>query len=79
MPAEAGADVPEPEIVVAQGRTIEEAVDRLDWEDGEILLIGSSRLAQHRATFLGSTANRILRALPVPMIVVPRDYTRHSA
>ncbi len=73
------ADVPEPEIVVAQGRTIEEAVDRLDWEDGEILLIGSSRLAQHRATFLGSTANRILRALPVPMIVVPRDYTRQSA
>lgn len=73
------AEAPEPEIVVAQGRTIEEAVDRLDWEDGEILLIGSSRLAQHRATFLGSTANRILRALPVPMIVVPRDYTRQSS
>ncbi|WP_017199783.1 universal stress protein [Arthrobacter sp. M2012083] len=73
------AETPEPEIVVAQGRTIEEAVDRLDWEDGEILLIGSSRLAQHRATFLGSTANRILRALPVPMIVVPRDYTRQSS
>ncbi|NWL33900.1 universal stress protein [Paenarthrobacter nitroguajacolicus] len=72
-------ETPEPEIVVAQGRTIEEAVDRLDWEDGEILLIGSSRLAQHRATFLGSTANRILRALPVPMIVVPRDYTRQSS
>jgi len=75
----AEADAPEPEIVVAQGRTIEEAVERLDWEDGEILLIGSSRLAQHRATFLGSTANRILRALPVPMIVVPRDYTRQGA
>lgn len=75
----AAAEVPEPEIVVAQGRTIEEAVERLDWEDGEILLIGSSRLAQHRATFLGSTANRILRALPVPMIVVPRDYTRQSS
>ncbi|UKA50007.1 universal stress protein [Arthrobacter sp. FW305-123] len=74
-----GSQLPEPEIVVAQGRTIEEAVDRLDWEDGEILLIGSSRLAQHRATFLGSTANRILRALPVPMIVVPRDYTRQSS
>ena len=73
------AETPEPEIVVAQGRTIEEAVDRLDWEDGEILLIGSSRLAQHRVTFLGSTANRILRALPVPMIVVPRDYTRQSS
>ena len=62
------------EVVVAHGRSIEEAVDRLDWEDGEILLIGSSRLAKGRSIFLGSTANRILRALPVPMIVVPSDY-----
>ncbi len=62
------------EVVVAQGRSIEEAVDRLDWEEGEVLLIGSSRLATGRSIFLGSTANRILRALPVPMIVVPSDY-----
>ncbi|AXJ09355.1 universal stress protein [Arthrobacter sp. PM3] len=62
------------EVVVAHGRSIEEAVDRLDWEDGEVLLIGSSRLAKSRSIFLGSTANRILRALPVPMIVVPSDY-----
>jgi len=62
------------DVVVAQGSNIEEAVDRLDWEDGEVLLIGSSRLARNRSIFLGSTANRILRALPVPMIVVPSDY-----
>ena len=62
------------DVVVAQGRSVEEAVDRLDWEDGEVLLIGSSRLARSRSIFLGSTANRILRALPVPMIVVPSDY-----
>lgn len=62
------------DVVVAQGRDVEEAVDRLDWEDGEVLLIGSSRLARSRSIFLGSTANRILRALPVPMIVVPSDY-----
>ena len=62
------------EVVVAHGRSIEEAVDRLDWEDGEVLLIGSSRLAKGRSIFLGSTASRILRALPVPMIVVPSDY-----
>ena len=71
------------EVVVAQGRSIEEAVDRLGWEDGEVLLIGSSRLATSRSIFLGSTANRILRALPVPMIVVPSDYElkhlNHSA
>jgi nucleotide-binding universal stress UspA family protein len=62
------------EVVVAHGRSIEEAVDRLDWEDGEVLVIGSSRLATSRSIFLGSTAGRILRALPVPMIVVPSDY-----
>ncbi|MGO4805456.1 universal stress protein [Arthrobacter sp. 2MCAF15] len=71
------------EVVVAHGRSIEEAVDRLSWEDGEVLLIGSSRLAKGRSIFLGSTANRILRALPVPMIVVPSDYElkrlNHSA
>jgi len=64
------------EVVVGEGRSIEEAVDRLEWEDGEVLLIGSSRLARNRSIFLGSTANRILRALPVPMIVVPADYER---
>lgn len=62
------------EVVVAQGRSIEEAVDGLDWEDGEVMVIGSSRLAQARSIFLGSTANRILRALPVPMLVVPSGY-----
>lgn len=62
------------DVVVAQGRSIEEAVDGLDWEDGEVMVIGSSRLAQGRSIFLGSTANRILRALPVPMLVVPSGY-----
>ncbi len=66
------------DIVVGQGRSIEDAVDALDWDKGEILLIGSSRLAQNKAIFLGATANRILRALPVPMIVVPRNYQQQS-
>ncbi|WP_337589200.1 universal stress protein [Arthrobacter alpinus] len=63
-----------PDVVVGTGRTIEDAVDRLDWQDGELLMIGSSRLAHSKSIFLGATANRILRALPVPMIVVPRDF-----
>ena len=76
LPADASGAAPaaKADVVVAQGRSVEEAVDRLDWEDGEVLLIGSSRLARSRSIFLGSTANRILRALPVPMIVVPSDY-----
>lgn len=63
-------------IAVAHGRTIEEAIDSLEWDDGEIMVVGSSRLAEKNRMFLGSTANKVLRALPVPMVVVPRDYDR---
>ncbi len=63
-------------VEVAHGRTIEEAIDDLEWDDAEILIVGSSRLAEKNKLFLGSTANKVLRALPVPMVVVPRDYVR---
>ncbi|MET3920286.1 universal stress protein [Arthrobacter sp. UYEF20] len=61
-------------VEVAHGRTIEEAIDDLEWDDGEIMIVGSSRLAEKNKLFIGSTANKVLRALPVPMVVVPRDY-----
>ena len=61
---------------VAHGRTIEEAIDDLEWDDGEIMIVGSSRLAEKNKLFIGSTANKVLLALPVPMVVVPRDYER---
>ncbi|UVJ38685.1 universal stress protein [Arthrobacter sp. CJ23] len=63
-------------VAVAHGRSIEEAIDSLEWLDGEVMVIGSSRLAVKNRLFMGSTANKILRALPVPMVVVPRDYER---
>ena len=59
--------------VVAHGRTIENAIDALDFDKGEIMLIGSSRLAQNHRLFLGSTAGKVLRSLPVPMVVVRND------
>ena len=52
----------------------EEAVEAMAWDEGEVLLVGSSRLAQHMRLFLGSTANKILRTLTIPMVVVPRTY-----
>ncbi|QLD11186.1 universal stress protein [Microbacterium oleivorans] len=58
--------------VVATGDGIEDAASHLEWEAGEIVLVGSSRLAQPRRLFLGSTAARMLRVVTVPMIVVPR-------
>ena len=62
----------EADVVVGLGDSIEDAVQRLDWEPGEIAIVGSSRLADRRRLFLGSTAAKMLRELPVPVIVVPR-------
>ncbi|BDZ54284.1 universal stress protein [Agromyces marinus] len=59
--------------VVATGDTIEASVRALEWHDGEVVLVGSSRLAAPRHLFLGSTAAKMLRELPAPVIVVPRN------
>ncbi len=66
------AGVGEAEVVVGRGDSIEDAVQHLSWEPGELAIVGSSRLAQPRRLFLGSTAAKMLHELPVPMIVVPR-------
>lgn len=63
-------------VEVAHGRTIEEAIDDLEWDEGEVLIVGSSRLAEKNKLFIGSTAHKVLLALPVPMVVVPREYER---
>lgn len=67
------------EAVVARGDSIEDAVQHLGWEPGEIAVVGSSRLAQPKRLFLGSTAAKMLHELPVPMIVVPRTRTNEGA
>jgi nucleotide-binding universal stress UspA family protein len=59
----------------ATAGTVEEAVRAVDWHDGEVVLVASSRLARSHHLFLGSTAAKMLRELPVPMIVVPRTTT----
>jgi nucleotide-binding universal stress UspA family protein len=69
----------EAEVVVADGDSIEDAVAHLDWQPGEVLLAGSSRLAQPRRLFLGSTAAKMLHEVPVPVIVVPRTRTQEGA
>lgn len=60
-------------VVVADGATVEAAVEKLDWRDGDLIMVGSSRLAQPRRLFLGSTAAKMLRVLHVPLVVVPRQ------
>lgn len=60
--------------VIGQGDSLIEAVNGLEFAPGEVVMVGSSRLAQPRRLFLGRTATKLMRVLRVPMIVVPRDY-----
>ena len=60
-------------VLTASGNRVEDAVSALNWDPGEVVFVGSSRLAQPRQLFLGTTAAKMLRELPVPMVVVPRD------
>lgn len=66
------------DVVVGEGDSIEAAIGDLDWAEGEMLLAGSSRLAQPRRLFLGSTAAKMLHVAPVPVIVVPRTRTQEG-
>jgi nucleotide-binding universal stress UspA family protein len=70
--ARALPDAPEIESLVADGMTLESALKKLRWDDGSLLVVGSSRFAAPRRIFLGSTAARILAGVDVPVIVIPK-------
>ena len=80
--AAAKAELPaglDADVVVAAGESIEDAVAHLEWQGGEIVLVGSSRLAQPRRLFLGSTAAKMLREITGPVAVVPRTRKAEGA
>jgi nucleotide-binding universal stress UspA family protein len=67
--AEVGADVTE--VLVATGRSWQEALAGVDWRHGDVLVVGSSSGGVLARVFLGSNATRVVRHSPVPVIVVP--------
>ncbi|TDR30825.1 universal stress protein [Hydromonas duriensis] len=60
------------EIDVAEGETWEDALSSIEWEAGEVLALGSSRMGVLQRVFLGSNAKKIMKASPVPVMVLPR-------
>ncbi|AQA01561.1 universal stress protein UspA [Mycobacterium sp. MS1601] len=66
-------EAPDIQSLVADGTTLESALRKLKWADGDVLVVGSSRFAAPRRIFLGSTAARILAGVDVPVIVVPKN------
>ena len=74
------ATVPhEVEIVVGRGRSWAQAIDDIGWDEGDVLVVGSSELGPAARVFLGSRATKILRHSPVPVVVVPRGRAEELA
>ena len=65
-------DVDEVTSHVGQGKNLKEAIANIEWKPDSALIIGSSRLAQGKQTFIGTVASRMLAHLPIPMIVATR-------
>jgi nucleotide-binding universal stress UspA family protein len=59
------------EAGIVDGRDWEDALDSLAWEEGELLVVGSSRLGPVARVFLGSNSTKIVRSSPVPVLVIP--------
>lgn len=58
---------------VVSGERWTDAVGGFGWRPGDLLMLGSSSSTGLARVFLGSTATRILRHAPVPVVVVPRS------
>ena len=61
------------ELVVGRGETWEQALEDVEWADGDVLVVGSSSAGPLARVFLGSRAAKIVRHSPVPVVVVPRE------
>ncbi len=57
---------------IAEGEDITSAVQAVDWQPGDLLVVGSSSAGPIERVFLGDTSVKIMRASPVPAWFVPR-------
>jgi nucleotide-binding universal stress UspA family protein len=60
------------ELVIGRGTDWAEALDDVEWAEGDVLVVGSSAVGPIARVFLGSRASKIVRNSPVPVVVVPR-------
>jgi nucleotide-binding universal stress UspA family protein len=67
------------ETVIGHGESWAVAIDDVAWDDGDVLVVGSSQIGPLAQVFLGSRATKILRNSPVPVVVVPRGRAEQLA
>jgi nucleotide-binding universal stress UspA family protein len=60
------------DAVVGRGESWEDALEDIEWADGDVLVVGSSSIGPIARVFLGSRSAKIVQHAPVPVVVVPR-------
>jgi nucleotide-binding universal stress UspA family protein len=58
-------------LQVVSGNGWDQALDAAEWQDGDILALGTSPRGDMARVFLGSRGTKILRHSPVPVLVLP--------
>jgi nucleotide-binding universal stress UspA family protein len=58
-------------LQVVTGNGWDQALDAADWQEGELLALGTSPWGGIARVFLGSRGSKILRHSPVPVLVLP--------
>ena len=51
------------ETVIGHGESWAEAIEDIEWADGDVLVVGSSSIGPVARVFLGSRASKIVRVL----------------
>ncbi len=71
LPGPSGSGPAPTTAEIVTGSDWADAMDELEWGQGEILVVGSSPLGTLARVFVGSRATKIIRYSPVPVVVVP--------
>jgi nucleotide-binding universal stress UspA family protein len=69
--AVAGLDV-SADAVITTGDDTQSALQRVDWDGDELLVLASAGGGMLLRVFLGDMTYKLVRATPVPAIVLPR-------
>ena len=59
------------QLHIAEGADWSAAIGSVDWAEGDVLVLGSSSTHRLAQVFLGSSASKIVRHAPVPVVIVP--------
>lgn len=59
------------DLRIAEGADWGAAIGSVEWGDGDVLVLGSSSTHRLAQVFLGSSASKIIRHAPVPVVIVP--------